>query len=104
MINYFYRAAALLAGAHALLADGPQFQDPVRIEVEGEPIAIAGGYTFPAMVDLDGDKRLDLVVGYYRGAGMLFYKNIGTSESPSYAPARSLMVNGEPLVVPGVGP
>ena len=104
-MNYLYSSIALLVCSQPLLAQGkPQFQDPLRIEVEGEPIAIPGGYTFPTMVDLDDDKRVDLVVGYYRGAGMLFYKNVGTLESPKYAPAKQIMVNKEPLLVPGVGP
>ena len=96
--------ASLAYTACASAQENPQFQDPVRIQVNGKAIAVPGGYTFPTICDIDNDGLDDLVVGKYRTRGMDFYKNIGRKGTPKYAPAKSLMVDGKPLVVEGVGP
>lgn len=92
------------SSSYSIAQAKPIFEEPVRIEVEGKPITIAYGYSFPSCIDLDKDGLKDIVVGEYRKAGELyFYKNIGTKNAPKYAKAKNLMIGDEILKVPGVG-
>lgn len=48
----------------------------------GNPINV-GSYTYPTLIDLDKDGRLDLVIGEKAG-NLNYYQNTGTINSPSF--------------------
>lgn len=55
---------------------------------DGAPIEVYGWPT-PNFADFCGTGKLDLICGEFRD-GFTFYKNVGTRESPLYAPGRPL--------------
>lgn len=63
---------------------GSNFIDPIQNfeDVDGNIIDV-GQYSHPQLFDLDGDNLLDLVIGNKDGS-MYYYKNVGTSISPSF--------------------
>ena len=57
----------------------------VRLEADGKPIDTDVGHAAPHLADLDGDGKLDLLVGQF-GDGILWvYKNVGSNSAPRYA-------------------
>lgn len=81
-----------------------QFETPVRLEADGEPIKVeAPGYACPTVADVDGDGKPDLVVGQFNQGHMQFFKNLaGTGEIPRLAAAEWLKTGEERAIVPGV--
>ena len=79
------------------------FEDPVRLEADGTPIAMESpGFAAPTFVDVDGDKKKDLVVGQFKGGKMHFFKNVGTAEAPKFAKGDWIKTGDKEAVVPGV--
>jgi hypothetical protein len=69
---------------------------PVMLECDGKPIDMAAaiGHAGPVERDLDGDGRLDLVVGNFGGHFQLF-ANRGTRQAPVYTALGDLKAGGE---------
>ena len=93
---------ALMLGATTLAAQSPaiELEKPVRLKV-GDAFIDSGrhiGYSSPVLRDYDGDGKLDLLVGNFRGHIQLF-KNVGTAKAPSYEEGGLLEVNGKPLKI-----
>ena len=64
------------------------FSEAKRIEMPGQK-DLEG----PEAVDFDGDGRIDLLSGVYRGH-LLFRKNVGTKENPQFESPVILKSNG----------
>lgn len=81
-----------------------RFEPPVRIEADGFPIQVEPpGYACPTMVDLDGDGRVDLLVGQMAGGNIQFFRNVADpGELPKFAAGQFLMKDEQRLSVPGV--
>ena len=81
-----------------------RFEMPVRLEADGQPIKVESpGYACPTVADVDGDGKLDLVVGQFNQGHMQFFKNLAESgESPKFAAAQWLKTGEERAIVPGV--
>lgn len=57
-----------------------EFDDPVRIEAQGEPIDTDVGHAAPTVGDITGDGKNDLLVGQF-GDGILWVlENEGTNQ------------------------
>jgi FG-GAP-like repeat len=85
----------------------PQFEKPILVVAGGKPIVASGGHAAPFLVDLDGDKKRDLVVGMYGNDGSSasggvgrFYKNLGTNAKPRYDTFTLFETEGAPVALP----
>ena len=58
-------------------------------EISGEFGEAAPGLMGPDLVDVDGDGKLDLVLGSSRG-GVFFRKNVGTEKEPEFGEPKAL--------------
>src|SRR5437867_2230879 len=93
--------AVLAAAPPAAKTPGDEiFYPPVRLEADGKAIdhGAAWGHCGPTLADVDGDGKLDLVVGDFSGH-FTWYKNIGTTTSPQYAAGKPIIADGKPAEV-----
>ena len=78
----------------------PAFSAPERLTAGGEVIATeAPGYAAPAIYDVNGDGRDDLVVGQFAGGKMKMYPR---AEDGSFGSGEWIQAGGETAEVPGV--
>jgi hypothetical protein len=81
-------------------ASEPRFQPPVRLKAGGVPIRVESpGYAAPCLADLDGDGKLDLLVGQFNGGKMRVFKGLGGGQ---FAAGAWLQAEGKAAEVPGV--
>ncbi len=65
-------------------------------------IDVTVGHADPFVIDLNGDGKLDLLVGQFGQGRLLFFANTGTNEEPKLAPGEFLMAGAAEFSVPGV--
>lgn len=63
------RRVILALAIVALRSEAGDLSDPVRIKAGRKPIDVMGGHAAPCVVDVDGDKKPDLLVGQFLGEG-----------------------------------
>ncbi len=69
--------------------DNPVYDDPRQlVNTDGAPVEVYGRPS-PNFADFTGDGKIDLICGEFRD-GFTFFKNVGTSSNPLYAPGRPL--------------
>jgi len=86
--------AGLAAGA------GDVFEKPVPLTAAGAPIEGRVGHLAPWMVDFDGDRVRDLLVGQFGGGQLAIYVNLGTDTEPRFEPAQWFQAGGTTGSVP----
>ena len=96
--------SVVMAQAPHAEASGYEFETPVRLMAGGEYVAVESpGYACPTMADVDGDGKLDLVVGQFNGSKMHFCKNIAAdAAAPEFAKAEWIQSGSDAAQVPGV--
>jgi hypothetical protein len=77
-----------------------EFAPPVRLEAGGAAIRVESpGYASPCWADLDGDGKMDLLVGQFNQGKIRVFKGQGGGK---YANGAWLQAEGKPAEVPGV--
>ena len=98
-----YRLLATLGlfGCSALCgAAEPRFHPPVRLKAGGVPIRVeAPGYAAPCLADVDGDGKMDLLVGQFNKGKIRVFKGLGGGK---FARGTWLQAEGKVAEVPGV--
>jgi len=82
----------------------PRFQtssiDGTFTQANGRDLLVPSGRSSPAVMDVDGDGKKDLLTGNTDGQ-ILFYKNIGTDALPVFAGYTMVQSNGLPIDLAG---
>jgi hypothetical protein len=94
----------LLAGLALLYCSAQgsaiEFAPPVRLKAGGVPIRVeAPGYASPCLADVDGDGKLDLLVGQFNQGKIHVFKGLGGGK---FAKGTWLQAGGKVAEVPGV--
>lgn len=74
--------------------ENPLYMDPIQIlDTDGSPIDVYGRPS-PNFIDFNGDGKPDLICGEFRD-GFTFFENVGSKDSPLFAPGRTLTNENE---------
>ncbi|MBL9212090.1 MAG: VCBS repeat-containing protein [Opitutaceae bacterium] len=87
---YFYGATGRVTPGGA-----PIFREPVAL-LQEDAALYAGTLPSPSVIDWDGDGASDLVVGNSEGF-ILFFRNLGTDETPRFLPGERLRAAGRDI-------
>lgn len=82
------------------LCTAADFEPPVRLTAEGVAIKVESpGYACPCLADVDGDGKLDLLVGQFNNGKIQVFKGLGGMK---FAKGNWLQAEGAVAEVPGV--
>lgn len=80
------------------------FEAPIRLKGGGEYVKVdAPGYACPTMADVDGDGKMDLVVGQFSSGKMRLFRNVSEdSDTPEFGLEAWIKTGDKVAEVPGV--
>ena len=79
---------------------GDELAPPFLVEAGGRALDVPGGTSAPFLHDLDGDGRLDLLVGQFAEGRLRVYPNVGEPGAPRFDAFRFVETEEGPLSVP----
>ena len=81
--------------------DAPDlFAPPVKLTAGDAVIDVTVGHAAPFVADMNGDGKLDLLVGQFGQGRLLFFANVGTNDAPKLAKGEFVKAGGAELSVP----
>lgn len=98
----------LIVGAHdgrvhLFLNEGtdtePFFRTESFAQADGNDLIVPGNRSSPAVLDLDGDRKKDLLTGNTEGL-LFFYRNIGAEAAPVFAGPFFVVSGSDPIDLP----
>lgn len=90
----------LLATIYPTFIHAVDFEKPVRLKAGDAYIATESpGYAAPCLADVNGDGKVDLLVGQFSGGKIRVYKGLGDLR---FEGGDWLKAEGEVAIVPGV--
>ena len=82
------------------LGSAIDFAPPVRLKAGGAAIRVESpGFAAPCLADVDGDGKMDLLVGEFNQGKIHFFKGLGGGK---FAKGSWLKADGKTAEVPGV--
>jgi len=82
------------------LCGAAEFEAPVRLKAGGKAVRVESpGYASPCLADIDGDGKLDLLVGQFNKGKINVFKGLGKGD---FAAGAWLKAEGQTAEVPGV--
>ena len=78
----------------------PDFITETFAREDGTALLVPGGRASPVILDLDGDGAKDILAGNTYGE-LLFYRNVGTDEDPSFSGYVFIETGGVPIDLAG---
>jgi hypothetical protein len=91
---------ALLVGAGTVCCTAADFEPPVRLKAGGTAIRVESpGYAAPCWADLNGDGKMQLLVGQFNEGKIQVFQHLGAEK---FAPGKWLKAEGDVAEVPGV--
>jgi hypothetical protein len=92
--------AALGLFSFAAQVGAAEFEAPVRLKADGVVIRVESpGFACPCLADVDGDGKLDLLVGQFNKGKIQVFKGLGGGK---FARGTWLQADGKVAEVPGV--
>jgi hypothetical protein len=92
--------AALGLFCCAAQGSAAEFEPPVRLKADGVAIRVESpGYASPCWADVDGDGKMDLLVGQFSKGKIQVFKGLGGGK---FAKGAWLQAEGKLAEVPGV--
>ena len=74
---------------------------PVHVKVAGKPLDVQrSGHAAPFVGDINGDGRMDLLVGQFESGQLRIYHNTGTATKPKFTRYEWLQAGGEKARAP----
>src|ERR1700704_2695888 len=84
----------------AAVCSAIEFAAPVRLKAGGVAIRVeAPGYASPCLADVDGDGKMDLLVGQFNKGKIQLFKGLGGGK---FARGTWLQADGKAAEVPGI--
>jgi hypothetical protein len=78
----------------------PDLAAPILLTAVGKPIIAEDGHAAPMMCDIDGDGKLDMLVGQMKEGRLRVYRNVGTHIRPEFSEVKDLQAGGKRLSLP----
>ena len=90
----------LLLGGGVAFCSAADFEPPVRLKAGAAAIRVESpGYAAPCWAGLNGDGKMQLLVGQFNQGKIRVFKHLGAEK---FAPGNWLLAEGKVAEVPGV--